>query len=75
MPAKVHRCKPVLKIGESAPDQGNVAYIIFDEYVDIPGLENADIRIEFERNNSFAEISDLLSRIESCRPILVVQRN
>lgn len=75
MPVKTYRSQPILRTGEFPTSQGSIAYILFDEHIDIPGLENADIRIEFERNNSYAEISDLLTRIKSCGPIFVVQRN
>lgn len=73
MPTKSFRSKPILKIGEFHQEHGSNAYISFDERIDIPGLENSDIRIEFEHNNSFAEISDLLRRLKSYGPILVVQ--
>lgn len=74
MNKNVYSANPPLKVGEWPVDQGGKAYIYFEEYVDIPGLENADIRIEFERNNSFEEIQELVSRLKSSGFKFVVQK-
>lgn len=61
MSKQVYKSSPPLKVSEWDQSQGGGAYIAFEEYVNIPGLEDADIRIEFKRGNSFEEIQDLVS--------------
>lgn len=56
--------EPPLKLCEWAEEQGGGAYIAFEEYVDIPGLEDADISFEFKRDNSFEEIRELVSELK-----------
>jgi hypothetical protein len=74
MSQKVYKSKPPLKVGEWSVEQGGRAYISFEEFIDVPGLEKADIRIEFERNNSFQEISDLVKMLKSGGFTFVVQK-
>ncbi len=74
MSPKVYSSKPPLKVGEWSVEQGGKAYISFEEFINIPGLERADIRIEFERNNSFEEIRDLVARLKDSGFTFVVQK-
>lgn len=74
MSKNLYTSKPPIKVGEWSVEQGGKAYIYFEEYVNIPGLENADIRIEFERNNSFEEISELVSKLNDSGLKFVVQK-
>lgn len=74
MTQKVYISTPTLKVGESSIEHGGNAYIYFDEYTNVPGLENADIRIEFDRNNSFQEIVDLVAKLKSSGFKFVVQK-
>ena len=74
MKKKIYVSNPHLKIGECPEEQGGKSYIFFEEYINIPGLESADIRIEFERNNSFKEISELLAILKSSGFRFVVQK-
>lgn len=74
MSKKLFREKPPLKVGEWSVEQGGGAYIAFEEFVDIPGFEGVDIRIEFERHNSFEEVSDLVRRLRAAGFVFVVQK-
>lgn len=74
MNKKVYVVKPHLKINERSIEQGDTAYISFEESINIPGLENADIRIEFERNNSLEEISQLVSKLRASGFKFIVQK-
>jgi hypothetical protein len=71
---KVYKSKPPLKVGEWPIEHGGKAYISFEEFVNIPGLENADIWIEFEKNNSIEEIVELVSRLKKSGFTFVVQK-
>lgn len=61
-------------MGEWSPDQGGGAYIHFEEYIDVPGLEKAYIRIEFDHNNSFQEVRDLVRILNERGFTFVVQK-
>ena len=74
MSKKIYPSKPPLKVGEWPTEQGGKAYIYFEEFIDVPGLEKADIRFEFEKNNSFEEIQDLVSRLKDSGFKFVVQK-
>lgn len=74
MTKKLYTSKPPIKVGEWGTTQGGGAYIYFEEYVDIPGLEQADISIRFERNNSFEEIQSLVSKMKEMGFIFAVQK-
>ncbi|WP_372356752.1 hypothetical protein ACCP99_03450 [Xanthomonas sp. NCPPB 3443] len=74
MSGKTYRAKPALKISEWSIEQGGGAYISFEEYIDIPGLEKADIRIEFENKKSFDEVSSLIEQLRDAGFIFVVQK-
>lgn len=74
MSQKVYKGRPPLKVGEWSIDQGGKAYIYFEEFINIPGLENANIRIEFERNNSFQEVCELAELLKSRGFTFVVQK-
>ncbi|MBA0190652.1 hypothetical protein [Pectobacterium odoriferum] len=69
--AKVYEAEPPIKIGESSKG----AYIYFEEYVDIPGLEDADVRIEFKNKNSFEDVSEILRILKDAGFRFVVQKN
>jgi hypothetical protein len=75
MSPKVYKSTPPLKVSEFDSSLGDKAYISFEEYIDVPGLEKADIRIEFDRNNSFAEISALVLQLKASGFTFVVQKN
>ena len=66
--------EPPLKVCEWSVDQGGGAYIAFEEYVDIPGLEKAAIRIEFKQGNSLQEIEDLVRILKKKGFRFVVQK-
>lgn len=70
---KMHKEKPVLKVGEWDREQGGGAYIYFDEKVNIPGLERSSIRFEFETNDSVEEVQKLISLLRNRGFTLVVQ--
>ncbi|WP_226068366.1 hypothetical protein [Dickeya zeae] len=72
---KVYKVEPPLKIGEWSVEQGGGAYISFEEYVDIPGLEDTDVRIEFKNKNSFEDISEILRILKDAGFRFVVQKN
>lgn len=74
MSKKVHRERPHLKVSEWSEEQGGGAYIAFEEFVKIPGLENADIRIEFENAKSFDEVSALARQLKDAGFVFVVQK-
>jgi len=71
---QLYKCKPPIRAAEWSIEQGGGAYIYFEEFMSIPGLENADIRIEFDRNNSFTEICDLVSKLKSSGFTFVVRK-
>ncbi|MBN7764359.1 hypothetical protein [Pectobacterium brasiliense] len=72
---KVYEAEPPLKIGESSKGGNDWAYIYFEEYVDIPGLEDADVRIEFKNKNSFEDVSEILRILKDAGFRFVVQKN
>jgi hypothetical protein len=50
-----YQAEPVLTIGEGEDIPGGSAYIRFAEYIKIPGLEKADISIEFKNKKRFVK--------------------
>lgn len=68
---KPYKSKPPLKVAESSEGR---AYIAFEEYVDIPGLESADIRIEFENIGTYDEVAELAKRLKAAGFVFVVQK-
>jgi len=74
MPKQLYLRKPPIKTAEFGSAQDGGAYIYFEEYVDIPGLEKADISIRFERNNSFDEIQALVSQMRKMGFIFAVEK-
>ncbi|MGQ5288113.1 hypothetical protein ACULN0_01960 [Pectobacterium actinidiae] len=71
---KVYKAEPPLKIGEWSAEQGGGAYISFEEYVDIPGLEDADVRIEFKNKKFLDEVSEILHTLKDAGFRFVVQK-
>lgn len=74
MSKKTYKTKPVLKVNEWSVDQGGGTYISFAEYLDIPGLEHADIRIEFDKNLTIDEVSELASKLKRAGFTFVIQK-
>jgi hypothetical protein len=62
---KLYKVKPLLKACEFGPVENGGAFISFQEYVQIPGPEKADISIRFERNNSFEEVQELVKLLKA----------
>jgi hypothetical protein len=62
---KLYKVKPVLKTCEFGSVEDGGAFISFEEYVQIPGIEKADISIRFERNNSFEEVQELVKLLKA----------
>jgi hypothetical protein len=62
---KLYKTKPPIKAAEWDSTQGGGAYIYFEEYVEVPGLEKAGISIRFERGNSLEEVKELVSKMKS----------
>ena len=65
MKKKLYTTKPPIKVAEWDSTQGGGAYIYFEEYVEIPGLETADISIRFDQNNSLEEVKELVSKMKT----------
>ncbi|QNR96647.1 hypothetical protein ICJ04_14195 [Stenotrophomonas sp. 169] len=74
MSVSVHRDFPHLKVCEGSPELGTTPYIAFEEYLTIPGLEDADIRLEFANNPSLDEVEDLTRRLKKAGLVFVIQR-
>ena len=74
MSKKPYEERPSLKVCEWSVEQGGGAYIAFEEFVKIPGLESADIRIEFDRRKSFSEVSALAKQLSDAGFVFVVQK-
>lgn len=74
MPKKTYKATPHLKVSEWCEEQGGGAYIAFDEYVNIPGLENTDIRLEFRNIKSLEEVRDLAQKLKAAGLVFVVQK-
>ena len=74
MSKNLYKAKPPLKVSEWSVEQGGGAYISFEEFVSIPGLESADIRIEFENLSSIEEVSELAQKLKSAGFVFVVQK-
>lgn len=74
MSVSVHKGAPHLKVCEGSLELGSTPYIAFEEYLDIPGLEDADIRFEFTNKLSLEEVEDLRRRLNNAGLIFVVQR-
>jgi hypothetical protein len=69
-----YQVEPILKIGEGEVVPGGNAYIRFDKYIEIPGLENADISIEFKYKKEFHEVEQLLHILRDAGFTFVVQK-
>lgn len=69
-----HRAIPHLKVCEGDPSLGHTPYIAFEEYLDIPGLKDADIRLEFANKPSLEEVEDLRRRLKIAGLVFVVDR-
>ncbi|HEL4182671.1 MULTISPECIES: hypothetical protein [Lysobacteraceae] len=74
MSVSVHKDAPHLKVCEGNPESGTTPYIAFEEYLTIPGLEDADIRLEFANKPSLEEVEELRRRLKSAGLVFVVQR-
>lgn len=74
MSVSVHKDAPHLKVCEWSPELGATPYIAFEEYLTIPGLEDADIRLEFANKPSLEEVEDLRRRLKKAGMVFVVQR-
>ncbi|CAD0359933.1 hypothetical protein CFBP498_43940 [Xanthomonas hortorum pv. vitians] len=74
MSVSVHKDAPHLKVCEWSPELGATPYIAFEEYLTIPGLEDADIRLEFANKPSLEEVEDLRRRLKNAGLVFVVQR-
>lgn len=72
---KTHKAKPPLKVCEWSKEQGGGSYIAFDEFIDIPGLEKADIRIEFDNARSIADVQSIASKLKEAGFTFVVQKH
>lgn len=70
----VYKEVPHLKAIDGSPVSGHTPYISFDEYLPIPGIEDADIRFEFSSKPSLAEVEDLVRRLNDAGLVFVVQR-
>lgn len=70
----MHKDAPHLKVCEWSPELGATPYIAFEEYLTIPGLEDADIRLEFANKPSLEEVEDLRRRLKNAGLVFVVQR-
>ncbi|MGB5866108.1 MAG: hypothetical protein WBG95_17620 [Sulfitobacter sp.] len=65
MSKKLYLTRPPLKVAEWDPTQGGGAYISFAEWIEVPGLEKADISLRFDRDNSLEEIQELVNKMKS----------
>ncbi|MFV9068130.1 hypothetical protein ABQ366_22755 [Serratia fonticola] len=75
MSVQIYKEKPFLKIGEFDNEHGEKAYIYFEEYLRIPGLEKSDIRLEFENAKSYEEVSKILKTLKEAGLIFVAQNS
>ncbi|MBL5828020.1 hypothetical protein [Serratia fonticola] len=75
MSVQIYKEKPFLKIGEFDNKHGEKAYIYFEEYLRIPGLEKSDIRLEFENAKSYEEVSKILKTLKEAGLIFVAQNS
>jgi len=71
---KVFSATPMLGVGEWGSEQGGGAYIRWLENVDIPGLEQADIRFEFAESQTVAQVEALIRQMNKMGLRFVVQR-
>lgn len=74
MSKKPYESRPPLKVCEWSVEQGGGAYISFEEAVPVPGLENADIRIQFDRAKSLSEVTALANYLKDAGFVFVVQK-
>jgi len=74
MSVAVYKDTPHLKVCEGSSELGSTPYISFEEYLTIPGLEDADIRLEFANKPGLEEVEDLRRRLKSAGLVFVVQR-
>lgn len=65
--------KPVLKTGESSGDGSDSAYIYFDELVDISGIGQARIRIDFA-NKSFDYVEKIRKNLKDAGLTFTIQK-
>lgn len=75
MSVSVHKDVPRLKVCEGSSELGTSPYIAFEEYLTIPGLEDADIRLEFKSKPLLAEVEDLARRLKRAGLVFVVERS
>lgn len=73
MQSKPSKAYPPLKVCEYSEDQGGGAYIAFEEYINIPGLESANIRFEFSKDNSLKTVESLAQALKEAGFTFVVQ--
>lgn len=74
MSKKLYVSKPPLKVGEGDLEQGGGAFILFDEWVEIPGLEKADISLRFDRNNTYEEVREVVRTLKKMGFSFVVEK-
>ncbi len=74
MTDNVYKARPPLKVCEWSVEQGGGAYIAFEEFVDIPGLERANIRIQFDKVTSLDEVSALAQQLRDAGLVFVIQK-
>ena len=74
MTVSVHKAVPHLKVCDGAPELGSTPYIAFEEYLTIPGLEDADIRFECTAKPTLTEVEELARRLKQAGLVFVVQR-
>lgn len=74
MSVSVHKNVPHPKVCEGNSELGTIPYIAFEEYLTIPGFEDADSRLEFSSRPPLAEGEDLSRRLKRAGLVFVVQR-
>ncbi|HFK4420902.1 TPA: hypothetical protein ACGTRQ_003568 [Vibrio parahaemolyticus] len=73
MQNKPSKACPPLKVCEWSKEQGGGAYIAFEENINIPGLESANIRFEFSEDNSMKTVESLAKALKKAGFTFVVQ--
>ncbi|MFL0952717.1 hypothetical protein [Vibrio parahaemolyticus] len=73
MQNKPSKAYPPLKVCEWSKKQGGGAYIAFEENINIPGLESANIRFEFSEDNSMKTVESLAKALKKAGFTFVVQ--
>lgn len=74
MHRKLYKNVPPLKVCEWSVEQGGGGYIAFEEYIDVPGLESADIRIEFSRVSTLDEVERIAKILKDAGFVFVVSK-